>query len=204
MNDLSGYRLDGTAAPREIFYSTVGQQFLPGGIVLDGTNARDGANVGFEFEIRAGWWLGQITASKLWRPCTRTTAVGAGVTSAALTVVNAAAFLAGDNIKIGAVAATILSINYATNVITLTATKSWADLDVVIGQDGSQIARGINAEFARLRNFNNTVYVPKSSVLAIAGEMWQEYLLGDTAAILADTGALLKDLRMISAGILTS
>jgi len=54
-------------------------------------------------------------------------AVGSGVSSDTLTVTDASVFVTGETITIDGTSAVIDSIDYDTNVITLTATESWSD-----------------------------------------------------------------------------
>jgi hypothetical protein len=200
---LPGFEQGRTYQPREIFFSTQNQEFHPGGIILDNVKCSDGSNAPYQYEIRAGWWVGRYTAvPTLFRLCTRTTAAAAGTTSTALTVVNAAAFVVGDSIKVGAnTAQAVVAINYTTNVITLTTAITWNLGDAVIGQDGSQVAVGVLPEFSKLKNVDNTVAMNKSAKLAVGGELIYEMLLGDTAAILADPAALLSNFRFFQGGL---
>ncbi|HUT12977.1 MAG TPA: hypothetical protein VMY42_20950 [Thermoguttaceae bacterium] len=43
-------------------------QYLPGGIVIDGTYARDPSNASYVDRLQCGLMMGRITASKLWAP----------------------------------------------------------------------------------------------------------------------------------------
>jgi hypothetical protein len=207
---LPSFEQGRTMAPREIWYSTEGQAFEPGGIILDGssaTAANDQSNLPFPYEIRAGWWVGRYTASpKKCRLCTNTAAVGAGATSTALTLRNPYAFLAGDAITVGGVAATINALNYSTGVATLAAGITWANGAVVLGTDGSQLPYGILPEFTKLKNVDNTIAIDKSVKLAIGGQVNYDVLLGDSAAILAYAAAnpangLLKNLMLFSGSV---
>src|SRR5690606_22108319 len=86
-------------------------------------------------------------------PVKRTRANGSqgGGGGTELTVDNAAFFKAGDAIKFGSTDATILSVDYTTNKITLTASKTWSDNDPVIGAaDGSEKAVAVLDEFVNL------------------------------------------------------
>jgi hypothetical protein len=90
------------------------------GITLDSTKVRansDGKNV-----ILKGHPVGKITASGKYGPYTHTTlSAAAASTDTTITVSDASLLVAGDDIDVNGTAATISSINYDTNVITLTA-----------------------------------------------------------------------------------
>lgn len=182
-----GYLAGRTITPREIFYGSHpgDAAYMPGGVVLDATYCQDGANTNYTNEIRAGWALGRITSSGLYRLCTRTRANGAGSSSASLTVDNAAAIRAGDALQIGSTTGTVSSVNYSTNVITLTATKTWSDNDVVYCTDGSGVCRGFLGEFIKLRDQWNESDVDKPAQVVVAGMLNQSHLLGDIDSIIA-------------------
>ena len=100
---LPGYTSGRTISPREIFFGSPpdARNFKPGGVILDATYTADGGNTGYTNEIRAGWALGKITSSGLYRLCTRSQTNGVGRASSSLIVDNAAAFKVGDSITIG-------------------------------------------------------------------------------------------------------
>jgi hypothetical protein len=102
-----------TQSFKEVLASTDLQAKLPGGVLL-----KSGFGI-----VAKGRVLGKITASSKFAPYASTTlTVQAAAGATAITVADASAFIAGDTIIIGSEAAkTIQSINYATNVITLTA-----------------------------------------------------------------------------------
>jgi hypothetical protein len=63
---IPGPTLPGVLTQRTAPYGlvTLGQeQFFPGGVVIDGGNARDPLNTPYSYELRAGVLLGKITAS---------------------------------------------------------------------------------------------------------------------------------------------
>lgn len=181
---------------REDLLTVTMRQFLLDGFpvtveggVMDSTNSYDGSNTNFEWRIRPGWCLGYITASKKLCPLKRTRANGAGSAVVTLIVDNAAAFKAGDTLAIGATTGTIQSVNYGTNTITLTATKTWNDRDPVTGNSslaGSGDICGILAEETFLKDEfgnmadENITYLSQAHVI-------QSQLLGDIASVLAIT-----------------
>lgn len=212
MNHLPGQRTGYTATPRDIFLSGANRIFLPGGVVIDASYAYDGGNTNKTDEIRAGWLLAQITASKLWVPLKRTlvssgtSGSGTGTGTTTVTVDNAAPFIAGETVSVptqaGRVSRVIDSIDYTTNVITLTAaadnletgqalyTTSFADS---VSAAGAETARAILTKTIRLLSadpYNTTTY-DKSAEAAIAGYVDEDMVLGDLAAARADTGAYL-------------
>lgn len=200
MSQLPGYTALSSVAPRDIFYTHDGEIFKPGGAVLDSSKCVDQLNTGLTWVLRAGWALGRITSGNKFRLCTRTRANGAGSTSTSLTVDNAGAFLAGDSIKVGSNSAqAIVSINYSTNVITLTTGISWSDRDAVIGQDGSQTCVGFLAESVPLRASDNVTAADRVGKLVTAGALNKAYLLGDVDSIYAATGQLVSDIQIWSA-----
>jgi hypothetical protein len=192
---MPGYTSLGSWTPREIKWIPGGEVYSPG-IVLDSTNGYDGGNTGFERELRPGWMLAQITATKKFVPVKRTRANGAGSTATALIVDNAAAFRAGETLTVGANATcTISSINYTTNTITLAATKTWSDNAVVYCDSlpGSETALLVLDGWAKLTLDDGTTLSdaiagtdPNSRVL-IEGYLIAAMLLGDVASVQADT-----------------
>lgn len=98
MLKLPGQRAGRTAVPRNILDHQEGISYGRG--VIDSDNAYDGANTGYEDEIREGTPLAKITASKLFVPCKRSAANGQGVASQALIVNDARAFKVGETVAI--------------------------------------------------------------------------------------------------------
>jgi len=170
-----------------------GAQYLPGGITIDATNGYDGANASFETLFRAGCIMAQNTSTKKYVPCKRTLANGAGSTSTALTVDNAQFFKAGDALQIGSTTGTIASINYTTNVITLTATKSWSDNDVVYcSTNGTGTAVGVLAGDVDCYQEDTRTSVDMTGELLIGGLLKASRILGDLTAIRAVSGNLIS------------
>lgn len=155
-------------------------------VTLDKDASYDGARgTGYEKYIRGGCFLAY--SSGLWAPCKRTKANGSGSSSTALTVDNATHFKAGDSIIIGYQAAqAIVSIDYATNIVTLTSSVSWQDNDpVYVAVWGT--ARGIlQDDEVILWNQDKTAVAAKQAEMLIAGFVRHAQLLGDVTAILED------------------
>lgn len=176
---------------RNVLASTHGVIYGRGRI--DATYAYDGKNTGYEDEIQAGTLMGRITASGIWVPCKRTTvASGGGAGVATCTLTNARAFKVGDTITIGGDAATIATINYSTNVITWTSgVQTIANADAVIGVGdlaGSETCRGVLDEFIKLKDLEDGVWRDKEfGKLIVAGHVQYDKVLGDLAAVRADT-----------------
>ena len=184
---VPGQRSGITVSPRDVLLSYQAVRFGHG--VIDAANACDGANTNHEDELRAGMILGQITSSKLWVPCKRTVASGAGSSTTTLVVRDARAFKSGDSIKVGSASAqAIVAVNYGSNTITLTTGISWSDGDAVIAQDGSQTARAILNEFVKLKDEDGVNRNKSFGQAVIAGLVDPNVLLGDAVAVRADTG----------------
>ena len=202
MNVMPGQRtVDAGMTPRIILMSDQGVIELPGPAIMDSVNAYDGANTNRTDEMLAGLILAQITASKKWVPVKRTQANGAGSTTATLIVDNARSFIAGETLQIGSTTGIISSINYGTSTITLTATKSWSDNDVVYAitaADGAtslagcEIARCILKESVRLLDGVqfSTTKVDKAFVGILGGYVNSNMILSDYAAVRAVTNYL--------------
>jgi len=185
MPKLPGYETLRSISPKEIAWGGVPLEFLPGGIILDGTNGIDGGNTGYTFEMRPGWALGRITATGLYVPCKRTTTTSTGAVTA-LVVVNSYAFKVGDVISIGAdTTKTVSAVDYTTHTLTISSTTV-ASGEAVVAEDGSQTCVGFLADFQRLRNYDNSAAENKTANLVVGGALNQSYLLGDITAILAD------------------
>lgn len=202
-NELPGQRDVLSVTPRDCLYSHDGVLFGRG--TLDATYAYDGGNTTKEDEIRPGTPLARITASKLWVPCKRTAIAGVGslsasVPSALIVVTDARAFKAGDEITVKTTTGCIiLSVNYTTNVITLTAAL---DIDLTAGDAvfasgsvlaGAEICRGILNENVRMLSgipFETTWYDKTVSKIVYRGVVNPSLILGDIAAIRAATNYL--------------
>ena len=199
---LPGQNDLGSWTPREIIWIPGDEIYAPG-VILDSTNSIDGSNTGYTDELRPGCIMAQITASRKFVPCKRTLANGAGTAATALIVDNAAFFIAGETLTIGATTGIISSVNYLTNTITLTAAKTWADNAIVYTstlKDGTTSAAGVETALAVLSSFikfNDRQGVAYDRVigndptrgLLIRGQLISAMLLGDVAAIQADTAA---------------
>jgi hypothetical protein len=173
--------------------SMAGAVQLPGGVVIDATNAYDGSNTSFETLIRAGWILAQNTSTKKYVPCKRSRANGAGSATATLIVDNAAAFKAGDAITINATAAVISSIVYSTNTITLTATKTWSDRDIVFcSTNGTGTATCVLGEDVDLYQIDTRANADSTAgTVYVQGLLKSDRVLGDLASIRAVSGNLI-------------
>ena len=186
-----GQRSGLSVNPRDVLLSTL-VLYVQGQI--DSANSYDGGNTGFETELRPGLMLARITSSKKWVPVKRTTANGAGSTATALIVVDARPFKAGETLMVGANAGCVISaINYSTNTITLSATKTWSSGAVVYCDSlaGSETARAILNEHIVLRDEDATLRDKNFSKVIYFGTIDNSQILGDLAAIRADTGARL-------------
>jgi hypothetical protein len=185
-----GQRSGLSVNPRDVLLSTL-VLYVMGQI--DSANAYDGGNTGFETEIRPGMILARITSSKKWVPVKRTTATS-GVTGTALVVADARAFKVGETLMVGANAGCVISaINYSTNTITLSASKTWTNGAVVYCDSlaGSETARAVLNEHIVLRDEDGTVRDKNFSKAIYFGTIDNSQVLGDLAAIRADTGAFL-------------
>lgn len=90
------------------------------GVTIDSTKVR--ANTDGKKLVSKGHPLGKITSSGKYGPYTHTTlSAAAASTDTTITVADASLLVAGDLIDVNGTAATINSINYDTNVITLSA-----------------------------------------------------------------------------------
>jgi hypothetical protein len=205
MLEMPGQRtVDAGTTPRAILMNTEGTIPLVGPLVIDSVNAYDGGNTNRVDELRAGMLMAQITASKKWVPCKRTRANGAGSSATALIVTDARAFKVGEKLQVGSNANCVISaINYSTNTITLSATKTWSDLDVVYATTlgdgtttaaGAETCRGVLKEGVRLLSgvVFETTWVDKPATILAGGYFNSSYILGDLAAIKADTAAKLS------------
>lgn len=185
-NDIPGQVSGRTVTNREVFLGDISHRQAFTG-VIDSSKAYDGVNTSYEDELRAGCLMGRITASKKWVPLKRSRANGAGASSAALTVDDARFFKAGDALTIGSTSGVISSVNYTTNVITLTATKTWSDRDAVYATDGSGVARAILGEFVKLKDMDldGTARDKSTSQLVVIAVARNGQILGDLATVRA-------------------
>lgn len=183
----AGYRAGRTVTHRNVLRSPDHVLFTHG--MIDSSEAYDGANTGYEKELRPGTPMGQITATKLWVPCRRTTTTTTG-TVTSLVVVDARAFKAGDTITIGDdTGVAVSAVNYTTNTLTIASTTV-ASGDAVFVADGSQTARCILNEHVNLYT-PDRVLVDKSFGKGIYhGLVSSADILGDLAAIRAATNYL--------------
>lgn len=169
-------------SPRDVLLSYNGLRYGRG--VLDAARATDGTNTGHEDELRPGTPLAQITTTRLWVPCKRTTASATVADSTALAVVDARAFKPGDSIKVGSnPAQPIVAVDYASHTLTLTSQISWAADDAVVTEDGSQTPRAILNEFVKLRDDDGVLRNKLFGQAVIAGLVDPHQLLGDAAAV---------------------
>jgi len=195
MNELPGQRtIDAGTTPREILLSGEGVRTIPGPNVIDATYAIDGSNTGRTDELRAGCLMAQIDTTKQWVPCKRTTvATGTTGTVTALTVVNAAFFKVGDIISVGADnSITVTAIDYTTNTLTIASTAV-VDGEAVIATTpaGSKTCRGILKESVRMLTgvpYDSTNRDVNACII-VSGYIDDNQVIGDLAAIRADTGA---------------
>lgn len=213
MSSLGGTRVGRTITPRNILARTGDDHYLPGPLVLDGGTATyrrsvDGGNTGYTNELRAGCIMAQITASKKWVPCKRTTVAGggsgsgSGAGSAVMPVVNAAFFIVGEVITItgtsaGTVTKTLTAVDYANNLLTFSGAIQYNTgaavyvstfSDGTTSAAGAEIPRGILAQTVWTTNLQDaldaaagTLYDRAIQVL-YRGTVNEDYILGDYAA----------------------
>lgn len=191
MNSLPGQRDGRTMSPRQCLLSYERVLYITG--VIHSGKAYDGANTGYEDELRAGTPMGRVTTTKTWVPCKRTVVNGTAGAVTSVVVRDARAFKAGDVITIGGdTGITISAINYGTNTFTIASTTV-ADGDVVFAEDGSATCRAILGEYVKLKSLDDGVLRDRTtSRLIIAGFVDDTKILGDLTAIRADTNACLR------------
>lgn len=185
-SSLPGVRQGLNVTPNDVLFDKSAVRYGRG--VIDAANAYDGSYTGYETFLRAGLVMGRDATSKLWAPLKRTRANGAGSGSATLVVDNASSFKAGDSLTIGSTSGVILSIVYATNTITLTATKTWSDRDAVFVAGGFGTARGILNEAVYLRDDDGVARNKPFGQMVIAGLVNPNKIYNDIASARADTG----------------
>lgn len=199
MSSLPGQRDVYTNQPRNVLLSS--DNVILGSGVIDATYAYDGANTDKEDELRAGTILAQITSSKLWVPCKRTTVAaggsgsGSGVSGTNMPVTDARAFKAGDTITVGAFTGnTISSIDYTNNVIILSSAIDYDGADDVYASGdlaGAETARLILNEHVKLKDDDAVMRDKFFGAGIVQGLVDNAKILGDLAAVRADTGAYL-------------
>lgn len=231
MSFLGGTRVGRTVTPRNILMSSELVAYLPGPLVLDAGTAtyprsNDGGNTSYEYELRAGWVMAQITASKKWVPCKLTTVAaggsgsGSGAGSAVIPVVDASAFYAGEVISIqprqtgvtmARITRTISSINYASNLITVSGNAiqygTGDEIYTVTLSDGTtsaagaEIPRAILAETVWTKNLVDPIDAAAGTLydkpiqLIRDGYIDSNYALGDYAACRATTTNYLSGIK---------
>ena len=222
MSYLGGTRTGRTVTPRNVLMSSDLAAYLPGPCVLDAGTAtyprsNDGGNTSYEYELRAGWVMAQVTASKKWVPCKLTTIAaggsgsGSGAGSAVIPVVDASAFYAGETISIqprqtgvtmARITRTISSIDYANNLITVSGNAiqygtgdeiyatAFADGTTAAG---AEIPRAVLAETVWTKDLDDAINAAAGTLydkpiqLLRAGYINADYALGDYAACRATT-----------------
>lgn len=180
----AGYREGRTVTFRDVLVSPNLALFVSG--MIDADEAYDGGNTGYERELRPGTMMAQITASKLWVPCRRTTTTTTG-TVTSLVVVDARHFKAGDTITIGAdTGVAVSAVNYSTNTLTIASTTV-ASGEAVYVADGSQTARCILNEHINLYTPDRVLVNRSFGKGIVFGMVRSGDILGDKTAILAAT-----------------
>lgn len=183
----AGYREGRTVTFRDVLVSPNNALFVGG--MIDSDESYDGANTGYERELRPGTIMGQITATKLWVPCRRTTCTVTG-TVTALTVTDARHFKTGDSISVGAdTGLAVSAVNYATNTLTIPSTAVVSGEAVVVA-DGSQTARTILNEHVNLYTPDRVLVNRSFGKGIVFGMVRSGDVLGDLAAIRAATNYL--------------
>lgn len=194
---VPGVRIGPNRTNRNCLWNDDGLMTVQG--TIDSGNAYDGANTGYVTELRAGTPLAVITATKKFVPCKRTTVTPAGgATSADVPVVDARAFKVGDVITVGGdTSKTITAINYSTNTITVSGGSfTFANDEAVFATTpaGSATCRGILNEHVVLRDEDGTDRDKQVSQIVVGGGVRSGQILGDLAAIRADTSAQLSQI----------
>lgn len=193
---VPGVRVGPTRSSRNILWSDGGLVTVSG--TIDSGNAFDGGNTGYTTELRAGTPLAVITATKKWVPCKRTTVTaGGGATGTAIPVVDARAFKVGDVITVGSTTSkTITAIDYSTNTITISGSFTFSNSDVVFATtpSGAATCRGILNEHVVLLDEDGVNRDKQVSQIVVAGAVRSGQILGDIAAIRADTNAQLSQI----------
>lgn len=195
---LPGVTTGRTVTPRRVLQQAGRTHLLRQvAVTLDGTNSYDGGNTSYEKYIRGGALLARSSSSGLWAPLKRTKANGLGSSATALTVDNAVFFRAGDSVIVGNNAAqAIVSINYSTNVITLTSAITWKDNEPVTVAAFATARAILLDDEVSLWNADKSANVNKTAQAVILGYVDQDKVLGDLDAALQDydSAIFLKDI----------
>lgn len=207
---VPGQRTGLSTTPRII---NIGEDYriLPGPVVIDATYAIDGANTNKTDELRAGCLMGRIN-SGLWVPLKLTRVAagfsgsGSGNSGVSLNVDDARFFKASDQIEVQTTGlgsgaqvlanqyenATVSSVDYTNNVLTLSAAISNPSVGSIVRGRGTSagagICRGILKETVRLLSqepYNTTEYDTQGQIL-IEGLVDTDLILGDLSAVQAD------------------
>lgn len=174
-------------------------RWIRGAVTLDATKV-NADSTGIK-RLKVGMPLGKITASGKYSPVKKTTLASEALsTDTTITVVNVTYFQVGDAIDVSGTNATISSINYATNVITLTAAIGVAKAagDSVKATDGSGDAVVMLGNEVLFTSYDASTGVGHKDQLASAFDMARVI-----EARLPFINALVKtDLKNISFGII--
>jgi hypothetical protein len=218
MSFLGGTRVGRTVTPRVMLKRTGDDMYLPGPLVLDGGSATyrrsvDGSNTGYTNELRVGCIMAQVTATKKWVPCKRTTVSaagsgsGSGAGSAVMPVVNAAFFIVGETITIegtsgGTITKVLTAVDYANNLLTFSGAIQYntgAAVYVSTFSDGTtsaagcEIPRALLAQTVWTNNLEDAIdaaagtLYDKAIQLLYRGYVDEDYIIGDYAAARAAT-----------------
>jgi hypothetical protein len=164
--------------------------YLPAGVILDGSKARDALNTGDLSTLRPGMVLGKITSGGKYAPTilgVTTVAVLSGATTVTVSAATATEIVrrigaTGTNaIKVvgpptaaGTVAATAVThsaVNTTTGVITISATAvAIVTNSLITAADGSETPKGILDQFLRVTDVDgNDLTAVQVSRLLVAG-----------------------------------
>lgn len=222
MSYVGGTRSGRTITPRNILMSSDGAFYLPGPNILDAGTAtyprsNDGGNTNYTYELRAGWVMAQVTATKKWVPCKLTTIVsggsgsGSGSGSTTIPVQNAAAFYAGETISIqprqtgvtmARITRVISSVDYTNNLIVVAGNAiQYGTGDEVYATAfadgttaaGAEIPRAILAETVWTKDLDDSINAAAGTLydkpvqLLREGYINSDYALGDYSACRSTT-----------------
>lgn len=192
---VPGVRVGPTRSSRNILWSDGGLVTVSG--TINSTYAYDGANTSYETELRAGTPMAQLATDK-WCPVKRTTVTsGGGATGTDIPVVDARAFQVGDVLTVGGdTSKTVTAINYSTNTITVSGSFTFANSEEVFATtpSGSATCRGFLNEHVVLKDDDGTTRDKQVSQIVVAGCVRSGQILGDLAAIRADTAAQISQI----------